>query len=128
MALKLQLKGDEKLIIGGAVLRNGPKHAEIYVENNVPILRHKDIMSEDEAQSPARRIYFVIQLMYIDVDNMQGYVEQYASLARDIVEAAPSTQPFLLKISEQLAAGRSYQALKTARQLIDYEKELIAHG
>jgi flagellar protein FlbT len=128
MALKLNLKADEKLIIGGAVIRNGAKHTEIYVENNVPILRHKDIMTEEEAQSPARRIYFVLQLMYIDADNMQEYIDRFSELAKEIATAAPSTRTYLVQITELLTAAKLYQALKVARQLVDYEKELFAHA
>jgi len=128
MSLKLNLKGDEKIIIGGAVLRNGPRHAELYVENSVPILRQKDIMTEEEAKSPARRIYFAIQLMYIDGENRSTYQDMFAAMAQQIAVAAPSTQPYLLQIAEQIAAGKLYQALKVAHQLIDYEKELLANA
>jgi flagellar biosynthesis repressor protein FlbT len=128
MSLKLNLKADEKIIIGGAVLRNGPRHAELYVENSVPILRQKDIMTEEEAQSPARRIYFLLQLMYIDAENRPAYQESLGGLMQEVVAAAPSTQSYLVKIVEEIAAGRLYQALKSAHQLIDYEKELFAHA
>lgn len=128
MSLKLNLKGDEKIIIGGAVLRNGARHAEIFVENSVPILRQKDIMTEDEVKSPARRIYFAIQLMYIDGDNKQSYLEDLSTLMAEVAAAAPSTQTYLSNIANELASGKLYQALKFARQLIDYEKELLAHA
>lgn len=128
MSLKLNLKGDEKIIIGGAVLRNGPRHTELYVENNVPILRQKDIMTEEEAKSPARRIYFAVQLMYIDGENRPMYQEMFSALAQEIVVAAPSTQSYLLQITELISVGKLYQALKIAQQLIDYEKELLAHA
>ena len=52
MSLKLRLKPDEKVIIGRAVIRNGPKACDLLVENNVPILRQKDILTEAEAVSP----------------------------------------------------------------------------
>jgi flagellar protein FlbT len=43
MSLKLRLKPDEKVIIGGAVIRNGSKASEFVVENTVPILRQKTL-------------------------------------------------------------------------------------
>ena len=63
MALTITIKPHEKLIIGGAVIVNGKAKSEMLIENNVPILRGKDIMSLDMADSPCKRIYFAIQLM-----------------------------------------------------------------
>lgn len=127
MSLKLRLKPDEKIIIGGAVIHNGSKASEFVVENTVPILRQKDIMAERDAVSPARRVYFAIQLMYIDRDNQVDYHTRYWDLVRDITAAAPSTKSILDKISEQIVSGDFYQALKLTRKLIDYEEELLSH-
>lgn len=127
MALKLRLKPDEKVLIGQAVIKNGQKVSEFIVENNVPILRQKDIMTENEADSPSRRVYFVIQLMYIDNDKLVEYHGKYWELVGDILTAAPSTKPYLEKISERILAGDHYQAMKLTRKLIQYEEELLAH-
>ncbi len=66
MPLKISLKAGERVIIGGAVITNGKLKTELFVENKVPVLRQKDILSIKEADTPCRRIYFVIQLMYMD--------------------------------------------------------------
>jgi len=127
MSLKLRLKPEEKVLIGRAVICNGPKASEFTVENSVPILRQKDIMSESEADSPARRLYFAVQLMYIDQENLVAYHEKFWEMAREILAAAPSTKPHMEKISERILAGDYYQALKYTKKLIEYEEELIAH-
>lgn len=125
MALKLILKPHEKLIIGGAVIVNGGARSDLIVENNVPILREKDIMSLNSADSPCKRIYFVIQMMYIDEKNIAEHHKTYWELVKDIVEAAPSTKPMFQVISNDILQGKFYQALKAARKLIDYEQEVI---
>lgn len=127
MSLKLRLKPDEKVIIGRAVIKNGPKACEFVVENNVPILRQKDIMTEADAVSPSRRVYFVIQLMYIDAGGIVEHHARYWELVKDILAAAPSTKPYLEKIGEHILAEDYYQALKFTRKLIEYEEELISH-
>lgn len=127
MALKLNLKPEERVIIGGAVIRNGNRHTELYIENTVPLLREKDILPEDAADTPARRIYFAVQLMYIDVENRPAHIEYFFNLAHDLMDAAPSTKSYILDICEQVTVSRFYQALKIARTLIDYEKERIAN-
>ena len=127
MALKLTLKPHEKLIIGGAVIINGSARSDLIVENNVPILRGKDIMSLNGADSPCKKIYFVIQMMYVDEKNIAEHHKTYWELVKDIVEAAPSTKPMFQVISNDILQGKFYQALKAAKKLIDYEQEVINH-
>ncbi len=127
MSLKLRLKPDEKVLVGKAVIKNGPRTSEFVVENNVPILRQKDILTEEEAISPSRRVYFVIQLMYIDTEKLVEYHGKYWELVTDILAAAPSTKPYIERISEQILACDYYQALKLTRKLMNYEEELLAH-
>ena len=124
MSLKITLKPHERMILGGAVITNGNSRSELIVENNVPILRHKDIMSEKEANSPCRRIYFVIQLMYVDEENLVTHHNTYWKLVQGLVKAAPSTLGLIDQISMHILASRYYQALKLARKLIEYEKEI----
>ncbi len=127
MALKLTLKPHEKLIIGGAVIINGSARSDLIVENKVPILRGKDIMSLNGADSPCKKIYFVIQMMYVDEKNIAEHHKTYWELVKDIVEAAPSTKPMFQVISNDILQGKFYQALKAAKKLIDYEQEVINH-
>ncbi len=126
MALKITLKPHERLIIGGAVVMNGDARCTFSVENNVPILREKDIMSEKNADSPCKRIYFVIQLMYVDEKNLSEHHTLYWKLVGDVVKAAPSTTPLIDQISEHILNSRFYQALKKAKKLIEYEQEVIS--
>ncbi|MCM0081177.1 flagellar biosynthesis repressor FlbT [Geomonas sp. Red32] len=128
MSLKITLKGNERLIVGGAVVRNGGKGTILFIENTVPILREKDILGEKDATTPCKRVYFTIQLMYIDEANVPQYRTTYLDLARDILEAAPSTASYLEQISTRIEDGNYYQALKAARNLIEYEEELLKNA
>jgi len=126
MALKLSLKPGEKMIIGGAVVKNGDTKAELYIENQVPLLREKDIMGENEADTPAQKIYFTIQLMYIDQENLISHHTTYWNYVKEVTQAAPSTVPMVDQISEKVVGYKYYQALKLSRKLIDYEKEIMS--
>lgn len=128
MALKISLKAGEKIIVGKAVVRNGNKKAELYVENTVPILREKDIMSERGAVTPCKRIYFVIQLMYIEENHAEKHYDMYWSLVRDVVAVAPSLVDPIYEISDFILGNKYYQALKLAKKLIEYEEEVLVHG
>lgn len=125
MSLKITLKPGERIIIDGAVVTNSDSTSNLIIENNVPILRQKNIMSPHEADSPCRRIYFVIQLMYVDAENLEKYHNIYWHLVRDLVEAAPSVLNRIDQISELILNDEYYPALKLARKLIEYEQEAI---
>lgn len=125
MSLKITLRPHEKIIIGEAVIVNGDSRSNLLIENNVPILREKDIMREGETDSPCKRIYFAIQLMYINEKNILQHHHIYWQLVREVLNAAPSTLSMIDQISRQILGQRYYQALKLARKLIEYEQEAI---
>jgi len=114
------------MIIGGAVITNGGQKCNFIVENKVSILREKDILSAENANSPARRIYFAIQLMYIDSGNLKTHHKVYWELVKDFLEAAPSALGLIDQISENILEGNYYQALKNCKKLIAFEEEVIA--
>jgi len=125
MSLKITLKPYEKFIIGGAVIINGEAKSTFVVENDVPILRQKDIMTLTSADTPCKKIYFAIQLMYVDDKNFKEHLETFWELVKDVAEAAPSKKPLLQEISEHILNNRHYQALKLTKELIEYEEEVV---
>ena len=126
MALKITLKPAERMIIGGAVVTNGNSTScDLVIENKTPILRQKDILTEEKANSPCRRIYYVIQLMYIDENNLAAYHKIFWDLVKEVVQAAPSTVALIDAISEHILQRGYYQALKQTKRLIEYEQEAI---
>jgi len=128
MSLKLSLKPGERLILGGAVIRNGESRAELIVENEVPLLRERDILSPSEATTPCRRIYLALQLMYVDPAALAEHEMLYRELVLEVAAAAPSTLKFLALMNDHISNGRYYQALKSGRSLLDYEEELFANA
>jgi flagellar protein FlbT len=128
MPLRISLKAGERLIVGGAVVHNGGHRCDLVIENDVPILRGKEVLGLDDATSPCRRIQFAVQLMYIDGANLPAHQALYRQLVREVLDASPSTAPLLNDISERVAQGQYYQALKLGRKLIAYEQELMSHA
>ena len=126
MALVIDLKPAERIIIGNAMITNDDHRARLHIEGDAPILREKDIMREDDANSPAKKIYFTVQLMYLASDPSKLH-DIYFGLIRDMQDAAPSTATFFMKINDHLLQGMYYKALKEARNLMEHEKELLAN-
>jgi flagellar protein FlbT len=127
MPLKVELKPNERIIIGDSLLINGDQRTRFTIKGNAPILREKDIMVPEQADTPAKRIYLAIQLMYTS-HNPGEHHDLYFSLVRDIVQAAPSTWPYIEAINNQILTGNLYKALKEGRKLIGYELELITNA
>jgi flagellar protein FlbT len=127
MSLKVELKPGEKLIIGNCVVTNADQRTRLYIDGKAPILREKDILTPETADSPAKRIYFAVQLMYIDED-VERLRTSYFELINDIVKAAPSTIHIVDEINNEILTGQLYKALKAAKKLIQYEQELLANA
>lgn len=127
MALKVELKPGERILIGDCVVTNGDQRTRFLLEGTAPILREKDIMTKTRANSPAKRLYLTVQLMYIS-DDPREHHDLYFSIVRDIVQAAPSAWPYIENINNLILTGDLYKALKQAKKLIDYEQELLAHA
>lgn len=82
-------------------------------------------MREEDATTYCSKIYFVIQLMYIDGKNMPDYHNIYWRLVRELVEAVPRTTGIIDQISQNILEENYYQALKLAKKLMDFEKEVL---
>jgi len=114
------------MVVGGAVVTNGSNNkCELLINNNAPVLREKDILTENEVTSPCSRIYFTIQLMYIDHENRKIHVATYWQQVGALLSAAPTMTGLVDNISEQIVNGKYYQALKLADTLIEYEREVL---
>jgi flagellar protein FlbT len=127
MGLKVELKAGERFILGNCLVTNGNQRTRLLIEGDAPILREKDIMTTQQANTPARRIYLVVQLMYTARDPRIHH-ETYFILMRDLVQSAPSAWPHIVAVSNHILAGEMYKALKSAKALIAYEKELMDYA
>jgi flagellar protein FlbT len=119
MGLKVELKAGERFILGDCLVTNGNQRTRLLIEGNTPILREKDIMTAAQANTPAKRIYLAVQLMYTSRDPRLHH-ETYFILMRDLVQAAPSAWPHVVAVSNHILAGEMYKALKCAKTLIAY--------
>ena len=124
MALKVDLKAGERLIIGDCLITNTDQRTQLLIDGKSPILRGKDILTPETADTPAKRIYLSVQLMYLSKD-VSEHRETYFQLVRDLVQAAPSTWPYIEEINNHILTGDIYKALKHAKKLIAYEQELL---
>ena len=131
MPLKLSLKPHEKFVVNGAVMINGDRKAEVVLQNKASILREKDILQPDDATTPLRRVYFPIQMMYLDQasggENLDTYYDAFAERMADFMGAVTNRDVLAacVAISRDVLANQYYRALITCRRLFEYEEKRL---
>jgi len=126
MSLRIELKPGERILIGDCVITNSDQRTRFVVDGRIPILREKDIMTARQADTPAKRIYLAVQLMYTSRDPRVHH-DTYFALLRDFVVAAPSAWPLIENINNQILSGDLYKALKATQKLVKFEQELLSN-
>src|SRR6185436_14441151 len=87
MALKITLKPGEKFVINGAVVVNADRRTSLLIQNKVAILREKDVMLPSEANTPVKRIYFDVMMMYLDDTAHDQYMPPFTQRMTEFMEA-----------------------------------------
>lgn len=120
--LRITLRDGEKAIVNGAVLR-AVGRTQIAVENQVSILRGREVMQPEEATTPARQLYFSAMLAYIDPANRAQHQDHVVALIGGLVATltAPEARAACIAFAHDMATGDYYKALSAARELIGFE-------
>jgi flagellar biosynthesis repressor protein FlbT len=124
MALKVVLKPFERIIIGKSLITNSETRTTFLIDGEAPILREKDILTAETANTPVKRLYLCIQMMYLEND-IPKYQDLYMGFVKDLLEAAPSFRPSIETASKLILGGSLYSSLKEIRKLIAREEELL---
>ncbi len=124
--MNISLRADEKIYVNGAVLRVDRK-VSIELLNDVTFLLESHVMQANDATTPLRQIYFVIQIMLMDPDATPAALE----LSRKLIDAALRTfenreiLSGLKAIDELVVGARYFDAMKALRALFPAERATI---
>ncbi len=129
MPLKLSLRPGEKFVLNGAVVQNGDRRAVMVLQNKASVLREKDIMQPEDVNTPARRIYFPVMMMYIDEANAERFYDEFVRRLTEFmgVISNPDVLAECVNISKCCMAREYYKALMLCRKLIEYEDERLGN-
>ena len=129
MPLKLSLKPGEKFVLNGAVVQNGDRRAVLVLQNKASVLREKDIMQSDDANTPARRIYFPVMMMYLDEANAERFYDEFVRRLTEFMGVIqnPPVLADCVNISKACMEREYYKALMLCRRLIEYEDERLGN-
>lgn len=129
MALKLTLKPGEKFIINGAVIQNSDRRSTLLIQNKTAILREKDIMQPDEANTPMRRIYFAIMMMYLDEKSSKQHNDDFIQRMSEFMNAisSPEAVSQCVNIMQLVQDKQFYKSLTACTKLYKFEEERLSY-
>lgn len=128
--LVLELRQGEVMIVNGAPIRFRTK-SRIELTAKARFLFGKQVMAPDQADSPARRIYFALQSAYIGEEDERP---RGLATARELITAfkQATTSALACEILDRaLSAAETdncYQALKLARRIIQHEDAVLGRS
>jgi flagellar protein FlbT len=122
------LRPGQTLVINGAVVRMGADGLSLDLDLKTPVLTEDDLLSEDEATTPAKRIYFLLLVMYLDPSSYDATYLPFMDRVIELLQATSirEVRENLRIIVQCVDTGRQYEALQACRALVLFEKEVLS--
>jgi flagellar protein FlbT len=124
MPLRVELKPFERIVIGETVIINSGTRTSFLIDGDAPVLREKDTVTAETANTPAKRLYLCVQMMYLKND-VPRYRTAYLGFLKEVRLAIPEAGDAIDAIDGHVSSGALYKALKDMRQVIKVEQELL---
>lgn len=126
--LVLKLRPKERILINGVVVENGDRRAKLNILTaNASVLRLRDAIHPDEANTPVRRVCYIAQLVLAgEAEPAKGRrqllsgIEQLSQVFTD-----PDSRSRLNMATENVVNSQFYPALKSLRGLLAREQRLM---
>ena len=88
MPLRVELKPFERIVIGETVLINSGTRTSFLLDGEAPILREKDTVTAETANTPVKRLYLCVQTMYLKND-VPRYRTSYLGFVKELRDSLP---------------------------------------
>ena len=127
--LKISLKPNEKIYLNGAVIRVDRK-VTLELLNDVQFLLESHVLQIDEASTPLRQLYFILQVMLMNPTGANDAYEMFRrSLPLMIASFSdPEISGTLKHIDRMVGEGHIYDALKAIRGLYPLEHQALGQN
>jgi len=128
MPLRIRLKPGEKTVVNGAVLSiDGDRATTLVLHNTASVLRGKDILLPENADTPVKRIYLAVQMLYLDPDGAESYAREFEDRLADVlgVIETPSVREQLDQVRALVDDRQYYSAMSRLRDVLRFERRLL---
>src|SRR5579871_956183 len=128
MPLRVELKPFERITIGDSVIINSGARTSFLIDGHTPILREKDTVTAESADTPVKRLYHCVQTMYLKSDvprfrtSYLAALEELRNSCAASSGAIPDVDADIANIDAHISAGSLYKALKEIRKLMKREE------
>ena len=121
--MNITLRAGERIYINGAVLRVDRK-ATLELMNDATFLLETHVMQAQDATTPLRQVYFVVQVMLMDPASAKNTAQLAQSLIAKAHDAFESREikTGLDNVQELIARTRYFEAIKALRAMYPLEK------
>jgi flagellar protein FlbT len=127
--LVLKLAPKERVLINGAVIENGDRRSRLAIMTpNAHILRLRDAIHPEQANTPVRRVCYIAQLV-LSGDADPGEARQQLLRGIEQLSQVLTDHDSRLQLTAATAAvleNQHYPALKALRSLLPREERLLA--
>jgi flagellar protein FlbT len=126
MSLKITLKPNELIIVNGCVIKNSNRRHTMMIQNFADIIRGSDILSEEDADTPLKKVYFLIQTAFIETktrEKLIPYIQQQLAELFNIFSS--DIKDNIMKCANYVSVNDFYKALTELKPAIEYEKKLL---
>lgn len=125
--MRLYLRPGEKLYINGAVIRVDRK-VSVELLNDVTFLLENHVLQVEDATTPVRQLYFVVQTMLMEPANAQNSMGLFDSIVEAVRQASDDSDlnEGIDTVDQDVKSGKPFNALKTLRQLFEIEDRILA--
>lgn len=126
MSLKITLKPNETIVINGCVIKNSARRHTMMIENFADIIRGADILKEEDANTPLKRVYFLIQTALLDVkirDKIVPHIQKQLAELFNIFSS--EVKDDIMRTANFVSISDYYKALSSLRPAMKYEAKLL---
>ncbi|HVO04053.1 MAG TPA: flagellar biosynthesis repressor FlbT [Candidatus Cybelea sp.] len=117
MPLKFTLKPGEKVIVNGAVIGRGEEPGSFYLYNKVKFLRGREVMKEEQADTLAKKLYLIIQLIYLFPENAAENIVKFEAILGEVTRQRPGDRERFADVARLVQSEDYYRALKLTAKL-----------
>ncbi|MEZ5892656.1 MAG: flagellar biosynthesis repressor FlbT [Parvularculaceae bacterium] len=125
--LVIKLKPNEKVLVNGVILQNGDRAASLRVRSDdVAILRARDAIPKEEANTPLKRIYYIAQLALARQADANEAATQILAGIEPLKSIFPGEAGVdVMRAAEAATEHKFYVVMRALKRHFEFERALL---